>query len=165
MKKCAESSTGPLVEAPPEPKQLYPEPVPDATEVLALIQGSTFFAANRHGDLMPPSAPQIGLFYEDTRFLSQLELLVNSQTPLVLSSTIVDADSSRVELTVRGRPVTDDSLDIPVNTVYVHRYQLLGNDTFYETLEIQNFHNAEVTLTVELRFAADFMDIFQVRGL
>ncbi len=165
MKKCADNSIASLVEAPAEPKQLYPEPMLDATEVLALIQGSTFFAANRHGDLMPPSAPHIGLFYEDTRFLSQLELLVNTQKPLVLSSTTVDADSSRVELTVRGSSVTNDCLDIPVNTVYVHRYQLLGNDTFYDALEIQNFHNAEVMLTVELRFAADFMDIFQVRGL
>jgi glycogen debranching enzyme len=165
LNKCAEQATAPLMEAPPEPKQLYPEPLLDAVEMLALIHGSTFFAATRQGDLMPPGAPHIGLFYQDTRFLSQLELLVNSEKPLVLSCTTVDADSSRVELTVRGSSTADDSLDIPVNTVYLHREQLLASDCFYDTLEIENFYDAEVTLSVELRFAADFMDIFQVRGL
>jgi glycogen debranching enzyme len=153
------------MEPPPEPKQLYPEPLLDSVEMLALIQGSTFFAATRQGDLMPPGAPHIGLFYQDTRFLSQLELLVNSQKPLVLSCTTVDADSSRVELTVRGSSTSNDTLDIPVNTVYLHREQLLASDSFYDRLEIENFHDGEVTLSVELRFAADFMDIFQVRGL
>lgn len=165
MNKCAESSTAQLLESPPEPKRLYPEPPLDAVEMLALIQGSTFFAATRQGDLMPPGAPHIGLFYQDTRFLSYLELLVNGEKPLVLSCTTVDADSSRVELTVRGATPSDGTLDIPVNTVYVHREQLLARDSFYDMLEIENFHDAEVTLSVQLRFAADFMDIFQVRGL
>lgn len=165
MNNCAEIATAALMEAPPEPKQLYPEQLLDSVEILALIHGSTFFAASRQGDLMPPGAPHIGLFYQDTRFLSQLELLVNSEKPLVLSCTTVDADSSRIELTARGGPTASDCLDIPVNTVYVHREQLLASDSFFDTLEIENFYDAEVTLGIELRFAADFMDIFQVRGL
>ena len=165
MKRSAESSTALLVDPPMEPKLIYPEPLLDSTELLALIQGTTFFAANRLGDLMPPGAPHIGLFRQDTRFLSQLELIINGQKPLVLSSTAVDAHNSRVELTVRGGSVPGENLDLPVNTVYVHREQLLGSDHFYDVLEIESFHDEEVTLTVELRFAADFMDIFQVRGL
>lgn len=154
-----------LMEPPIEPKLAYPEPMLVSEEVLALIQGSTFFAATPHGDLMPPGAPHIGLFHNDTRFLSQFELRVNAQEPVVLSSTTVDADSSRVELTVRGGSVPGDNLDLPVNTVYVHREQQLDSDHFYDLLDIENFHDAEVTLNIEVRFAADFMDIFQVRGL
>jgi glycogen debranching enzyme len=160
-----ENPASPVMNPPKEPKLAYPEPLLFPLEPLALIRGTTFFAASRHGDLMPPGAPNIGLFYNDTRFLSELELRVNGQEPCVLSSTTVGADSSRVELTVRGGAVPGENLDLSVNTVYVHREQLLDSDHLYDVLEIQSFLNAEVTLTIELRFAADFMDIFQVRGL
>ncbi|HEX5236244.1 MAG TPA: glycogen debranching N-terminal domain-containing protein [Silvibacterium sp.] len=152
--------------APPEePKLAYPDPLPSSVEPIALIRGTTFFAATRGGDLLPPGAPQIGLFHNDTRFLSRFELRVNGQQPMALSSTTVDADNSRVELTVRGGSVPGENLDLPVNTVYIHREQLLDSARFYDVLELQSFHDQEVPLTIELRFAADFMDIFQVRGL
>jgi glycogen debranching enzyme len=155
----------PLIEPPTEPRLAYPESALVAAESLALIRGSTFFVSARQGDLTPPGAPHIGLFHGDTRFLSRFELLFNGREPLVLSSTAEGANSSRIELTVRGGTVPGENLDLPVNTIYVHREQLLNRDHFYDALEIQSFHEAEVKLIVELSFAADFMDIFQVRGL
>jgi glycogen debranching enzyme len=154
-----------LMGPPPEPKVLYPEPRLDAVEGLAIIRGTTFFAATGRGDLMPPGAPQVGLFSDDTRFLSQLELRVNGQRPIVLSSTTMGADMARVELTVRGGSLSGENLDLPINTIYFHREQLLDRNRLYDIFDIQNFHDAAVTLDVELLFAADFMDIFQVRGL
>jgi glycogen debranching enzyme len=154
-----------LLEPPIEPKLAYPEPMLVSAELLALIRGSTFFAAARQGDLAPAGAPHIGLFHNDTRFLSQFELFINAQEPVVLSSTTFGSDASRVELTARGGSVPGENLDLPVNTIYVHREQLLGQNCFYDVLEIQSFHDVEVTLAIELRFSADFMDIFQVRGL
>jgi glycogen debranching enzyme len=165
LNRSVESSSLNSVAPPKEPKLAYPDSPPGSVEPLALIRGTTFFAATRRGDLMPPGAPQIGLFHNDTRFLSHLELRVNGQEPIVLSSTTVDADNSRVELTVRGGSVPGENLDLPINTVYVHREQLLDSNHFWDVLEIQSFHDEEVPLTIELRFAADFMDIFQVRGL
>jgi glycogen debranching enzyme len=153
------------MDPPPEPKVLYPEPRLDAEEGLAIIRGSTFFAATRNGDLTPPGAPQVGLFCDDTRFLSHLELRVNGQEPIVLSSTTMGSDTARVELTVRGGSLAGNSLDLPINTVYIHREQLLDRDGLYDILDIRNYHDAEVALNLELLFAADFMDIFQVRGL
>jgi glycogen debranching enzyme len=153
------------MEPPVEPKVLYPEPRLDALEGLAIIRGTTFFAATRRGDLTPPGAPQVGLFCDDTRFLSHLELRVNDQEPIVLSSTTMGADMARVELTVRGGSQSGENLDLPINTIYIHREQLLDRNRLYDILDIQNFHDAAVSLNVELFFAADFMDIFQVRGL
>ncbi|MDQ1451006.1 MAG: hypothetical protein QOJ42_2593 [Acidobacteriaceae bacterium] len=153
------------MEPPPEPKALYPEPLLDAGDGLAIIRGSTFFAATRGGDLIPPGAPQVGLFCDDTRFLSHLELRINGQEPIVLSSTTMGADMARVELTVRGGSVSGENLDLPVNTVYVHREQLLDRDRLYDMLDVQNFYDAAITLMIEMVFGADFMDIFQVRGL
>jgi glycogen debranching enzyme len=152
--------------APPtEPKVAYPEPLLLDAEQLALIRGSTFFAGTREGDLTPPGAPHIGLFHDDTRFLSHLELRINGQKPIVLSSTTVGADAARIELTVRGGSVHGENLDLPINTIYVHREQLLYSDRFFDVLEIQSYHDGEAKLVFELLYAADFMDICQVRGL
>ena len=161
MRETAEANTSRLMDSPPEPKALYPEPSLDAVEGLAIIRGTTFFAATRRGNLTPPSAPQVGLFCDDTRFLSYLELRVNGQEPVVLSSTTMGADTARVELTVRGGSMSGENLDLPINTIYVHREQLLDRNRLYDILYIQNFHDAAVTLNIELLFAADFMDIFQ----
>jgi glycogen debranching enzyme len=165
LSRAGEPDTFRLMEPPPEPKVLYPEPMLQSDESLAIIRGTTFFAATLQGDVTPSGAPQVGLFCDDTRFLSLLELRVNGQEPIVLSSTTMGADMARVELTVRGGSVSGENLDLPVNTVYVHREQLLDHDRLYDVLEIQSFHSAEVRLTIELLFAADFVDIFQVRGL
>jgi glycogen debranching enzyme len=156
-----------LEPAPPpiEPKLAYPEPQLLDAEQLALIHGCTFFAGTREGDLTPPGAPHIGLFHDDTRFLSHLELRINGQKPIVLSSTTVGADAARIELTVRGGSINDDKLDLPLNTIYVHREQLLYGGNFFDVLEIQSYHDEEAKLVVELLYSADFMDIFQVRGL
>lgn len=165
MKNFIEGSTLPMTAPPEEPKAAYPNPLPGAIEPVSLIRGTTFFAATRHGNLMPPGAPHIGLFFNDTRFLSELELRVNGHEPVVLSSTTVGADSSRIELTVRGGAVPGENLDIPVNAIYLHREQQLDCAQLYDVVEIQSYVDAEVTLTIELRFASDFADIFQVRGL
>jgi glycogen debranching enzyme len=154
-----------LMEPPREPKVMYSQPRLDAEEGLSIIRGTTFCAATRSGDLMPPGAPQVGLFCDDTRFLSHLELRVNGQEPIVLSSTTMGADMARVELTVKGGSSAGDNLDLPVNTVYIHREQFLDRDRLYDVLNIRNFHHVDVMLNIEVFFAADFMDIFQVRGL
>ncbi|MBB5061090.1 glycogen debranching enzyme [Granulicella aggregans] len=152
------------IPAPPEPRVRYTEPHLSNVESLALIRGRTFFVSDRTGNLMPPSAPHVGLFREDTRYLSQIELLVNGHTPIVLSATTEGAYANRVELTVKGS-LPGEGLDIPVNTVFVHREQILENEGLHDMLQIQNFHNEKAHLVIEMTYDCDFMDIFQVRGI
>jgi glycogen debranching enzyme len=152
------------IAAPPEPRFLYTEPHLSNVESLELIRGRTFFASDRSGNLMPPGAPHVGLFREDTRYVSQIELLVNGHPPIVLSATTEGAYANRVELTVKGS-VPGEGLDIPINTVFVHREQILESESLHDILQIQNFHNENAHLVVEIIYDCDFMDIFQVRGV
>lgn len=152
------------IAAPPEPRFLYTEPHLSNVESLSLIRGRTFFVSDRSGNLMPPGAPHVGLFREDTRYLSQMELLVNGHPPVVLSATTEGAYANRVELTVKGS-VPGEGLDIPVNTVFVHREQILENEGLHDILQFQNFHSERAHLVIEITYNADFMDIFQVRGI
>jgi glycogen debranching enzyme len=152
------------IAAPAEPRSLYTEPHLSNVESLALIRGRTFFVSDRSGNLMPPGAPHVGLFREDTRYLSQIELLVNGHPPSVLSATTEGAYANRVELTVKGS-IPGEGLDIPVNTVFVHREQILESEGLHDILQIQNFHSEKAHLVIEITYDCDFMDIFQVRGI
>jgi glycogen debranching enzyme len=152
------------IAAPPEPRFLYTEPHLSNVESLALIRGTTFFVSDRNGNLMPPGAPHVGLFREDTRYLSQIELLVNGHPPIVLSATSEGGYANRVELTVKGS-LPGEGLDIPVNTIFVHREQILESEGLHDILRFQNFHSKKAHLVIEITYDADFMDIFQVRGI
>ena len=155
-----------LREMPPpvEPRLAYPEPHLSSSEILALIRGKTFLAANRMGDVMPPGHPHVGLFRDDTRYLSRLELLINGHPPAVLSSTTEGAYATHVEMTVEST-VHVQGLDFPVNSVYVRREQVLEDETLYDVFRLQSFHAQYVPLRIEVTYGADFMDIFQVRGI
>lgn len=149
---------------PPEPHIAYPEPHLSSSEMLALIRGKTFSTTNHKGNIMPPGAPHVGLFFDDTRYLSQMDLCVNGAPPVVLSCGTECAYASRIELTMRGS-LEAKGLDLPVNTIYVHREQLLERDTLFDLVHFENFYQARAKLRVEIAYDADFMDIFQVRGM
>ena len=152
------------VAPPPEPKIAYPEPHLANVDILALIRGKTFFTANHKGNLMPPGAPHVGLFRDDTRYLSQLELRINGHAPVPLSYSTEGAYVAQIEMTVKGT-LKGEGLDLPVNTIYVHREQLLESDVLYDVIHFENFHQERAKLLVEIDYDADFMDIFQVRGI
>ncbi len=150
--------------APKEPRLAYPGLHLENTEILALIRGKTFLAANQTGDVMPPGHPHVGLFRDDTRYLSRLELRINGHSPIVLSSNTEGSYVTRVEMTVKGA-VHAQGLDFPVNTVYARREQVLEEETLYDLLRLQSFYTEPVRLRIDATYGADFMDIFQVRGI
>ena len=152
------------IPAPPEPHEAYPEPQLGTTEITALVRGKTFLATDLAGNVTPPGHPNVGFFHDDTRYLSQLQLLVNGHPAVVLSSNTSDAYATRVEMTAKGS-IQSDGLDLPVNTLYIRREQVLEESSLHDVLHMQNFHVESVRLTVDLCFDVDFMDIFQVRGI
>ncbi|HEV2275454.1 MAG TPA: glycogen debranching N-terminal domain-containing protein [Acidobacteriaceae bacterium] len=156
-----------LKPAPPpvEPKIAYPEPQLDVERVLALICGTTFFAADSRGNLLPPGAPRVGLFRHDTRYLSELQLRFFGEDLVVLSCSTAESNNAKIEYMVRGGAFPGEGLDLPVNTIYVHREQVLGDEVLHDFVEIHSYHDQRLKVSVELNFDADFMDIFQVRGL
>ena len=58
----------------PEPRLVYQNAEPRKVNNLTLIDGKTFLSTTVAGDVMPPGAPDVGFFHDDTRFLSRLEL-------------------------------------------------------------------------------------------
>jgi len=156
-----------LIEIPspyPEPRIAYLNAEPRKVNNLTLIDGKTFLSTNFAGDIMPPGAPDVGFFHDDTRFLSRLELRVGGHRTVVLSSNTEQTFSSQIELTT-GQSTLRDTYEIPENTMHIRREQLLSSDVLYDYLTFENFNFQELELHVELAYEADFMDVFQVRGV
>ncbi len=158
---------GQLIEIPSphvEPRLAFQELEPRKVDNLTLIDGKTFSATNVGGDIHPPGSPDVGFFHDDTRFLSQLELRIGGHRTVVLSSSTEKTFSAQIELTT-GNITLRDSFDLPENTVHIRREQLLASETLFDRLTFENFNLTPVDFVVELLFDADFVDVFQVRGV
>jgi len=148
----------------PEPRLVYQNAEPRKVNNLTLIDGKTFLSTTIAGDIMPPGAPDVGFFHDDTRFLSRLELRVDGYRTVVLSSSTEQTFASQIELTT-GKSTMRETYEIPENTVHIRREQLLSSDTLFDNFSFENFNFHELELVVELAYEADFMDVFQVRGV
>ncbi|HEX6838789.1 MAG TPA: glycogen debranching N-terminal domain-containing protein, partial [Polyangia bacterium] len=138
-------------------------PVSGETEPLVLARGNAFCVTNQRGDIAPAGARDLGLFHDDTRHLSYLELYVSGGPPIVLSSETAAAASSQVDLALTDREF-GGFLDDPQNFLHIRRKQLLDR-TLVEQLTLTNHLRRPVELWLELRMGADFADVFEVRGV
>jgi glycogen debranching enzyme len=155
-----------LVEIPSpyvEPRIAFQSNEPRKVNNLTLIDGKTFLSTTVAGDISPAGAPDVGFFHDDTRYLSHMELRVGGHRSVVLSASTEKTFANQVELTTSTITLRD-SFDLPENTIHVRREQLLANDQFYDRLSFENFNLVPVSLTLEVRYGADFVDVFQVRG-
>jgi glycogen debranching enzyme len=146
-----------------EPRTIAGLNEPRKASNLTLIDGKTFLSVTKSGDIAPPGAPDAGLFFDDTRFLSELELRINNTGSVVLSASSERSYSATIELTT-GHLQMLNSFDLPENTLHIRREQLLVNDTFFDSIVMENFNPHAVELDVEITFDSDFVDVFQVRG-
>jgi glycogen debranching enzyme len=129
-----------------------------------LKDGEAFAVLDSHGDLGAIPDTTEGLFYRDTRFLSRLELRLQGQKLLLLSSTTHDDKAAlSVDLTNPDLQIGADKL--PRETVFIERTMFLWKAVCYERLSIKNFTQVSQKLTVDYLFDADFRDLFEIRGM
>jgi glycogen debranching enzyme len=132
-----------------------------------LKHGESFGVFGRSGEIRPGS--EQGLFHEGTRFLSQLEMTLDGQRPLVLNSTVRQDNALIVDLTNPdlvgdGESQTPGERLLPRDTIHLFTTCFLWEEVCYLQMRLHNFGVEPVDLRLQLRFAADFADIFEVRG-
>jgi glycogen debranching enzyme len=129
-----------------------------------LKHGDTFAVFDHYGDMYSEGPGDQGLYHEGTRFLSCFVLNIGQDRPLFLSSAIKeDNDVLSVDLTNRDC-APEGSVAIPRGTLHLARLKVLWQNACYECLSVKNYGMLHVTLLIRIRFDADFMDIFEVRG-
>lgn len=100
----------------------------------------------------------LGLFCQDTRFLSRLELQIEQQAPILLSS---DAQSGFALTALCANPHIGDR--IPAEMVGIQR-DIVLNGGLFEELTLTNYSTQPVRFELSLSFNADFVDLFEIRG-
>ena len=137
---------------------------PSDDRARVLKYGATFAVFDRLGDITHDGLGEQGIFHEGTRYLSELSLRLWKERPLLLSSTIepnnflFNADLANLDVS-RG-----DSVVIHRGTLHLLRSRFLWRSVAYEELTFMNYGLEPLHVPVTLFFAADFADIFEVRG-
>jgi glycogen debranching enzyme len=130
-----------------------------------LKHDETFAVLDRLGNIKQYGLGEEGLYHEGCRFLSRWEITVNHRQPMLLNS-MVRKDNSLLAVDLTTPDLYEEGrLVIPRGTVYIAREQFLWGGVHYEHLRLVNYGKYRVNLTLEIRFAADFADIFEVRGV
>jgi glycogen debranching enzyme len=125
----------------------------------------TFALVNRFGDLQRAGGNEQGLYHRGTRFLSRLELRIAQRRPLFLSSGMLDDNIVlAVDLSNPDLPLPNCDDLIPYGTLHVARSLLVRDGLYLQRLAITNHGAGALTVPLSLHFAADFVDIFEVRG-
>lgn len=113
---------------------------------------------NINGCVEEDSNSSLGLFCRDTRFLSLLELQIEKHTPILLSSTAQKGFALSV---LCANPYVENRLLAEV--IGIQR-EIVLNGGLFEELTITNYSRESVNFEISLTFAADFADLFQIRG-
>src|SRR5438105_6768656 len=130
-----------------------------------LKHGETFAVLDQFGDMVGGTGQPDGIYHQDTRFLSQLELRLNGDRPLLLSSNPAEDNSVLPVDLANADTVAADGSVLHRERIYVNRRQFIWRAAYYELLSIRNYDLRHHLVTLSIHFAADFVDVFEVRGL
>src|SRR4051794_70603 len=125
-----------------------------AEGIVTLVEGSAFCISNRSGEI-DPARPQ-GLFFRDTRFVSELRCTLNGVPPEPLAATAPDPFSGVFVL--RGHP----SHGHADSHLVLFRRRYVGRG-MREDLEIENYGEEAAFCSIEILVDADFADLFEVK--
>ena len=117
--------------------------------------GTTFLVCDSAGQVALGTE---GLYFQDARFLSMLELLLDGQQLLGLSS-LPSSPSDGVQIG------TNPTLEgVTRGTLALVRRRRLAEDGLVDEIAIENYGDHVATFQLEIRLAADFESIFQIKG-
>ena len=130
-----------------------------------LKSGDAFGLFDHSGDALDDPGSPHGLFFRDTRHLSRFILTVDGCRPVLLSSTPRD-DNVSLTFDLTNPDLRDAKGDVVLDhdLIQIRRVRFLWNGACHERLALRNFDLVARRLSLEIGFAADFADLFEVRG-
>jgi glycogen debranching enzyme len=131
-----------------------------------LKQDDIFAVFDPTGDATPwPGSPE-GIYYCDTRHVSTLYLTIAGERPILLSSTVRN-DNATLTCDLTNPDLFDHAgtLLLEHDLLHIRRSRFLWKTTSFERLIVRNYDVTPRIVRLELRFAADFADLFEVRGM
>ncbi len=135
----------------------------DRTRVLK--HGDTFAVLDRYGDILADRLGDQGLYHEGARHVSRLDTLIDGLRPLLLSSGL-DQDNLLLAVDLTNPDLSNNGhITVPRGSVHILRMILIWDGAMHQRLIIHNFGLKPFAARLSIRLAADFADIFEVRGV
>lgn len=130
-----------------------------------LKQGDTFAVFDHNGDsIAGPGSPE-GIYDHDTRYLSHFYLTVDGARPMLLSSTLRNDNATLTcDLTNPDLYDSNERCHLEHDLIHIRRTRFLWNATCFERVMVRNFDSSPQRIKLGIAFAADFADLFEVRG-
>ena len=130
-----------------------------------LKHGDLFGLFDPNGDaLAGPDSPE-GLYAYDTRHLSHFYLALEGTRPMLLSSTLRN-DNAMLTCDLTNPDLHDaaGALVLEHDRIHIRRSRFLWQDSCHERLVVRSFDTMPRRVRLGLAYAADFVDLFEVRG-
>ncbi|MBX3073103.1 amylo-alpha-1,6-glucosidase [Candidatus Obscuribacterales bacterium] len=127
---------------------------------LVLKNGAHFLVMDESGLMPDGTSYGYGLYKDDTRYLSMLDMSLNGHSPVLLSASTDEGYAGRF---LYGNAA--DSASGAAEQQIMLKRDVVVNDGVFEKLTVTNFGNSAIDVTLEIKFASDYADMFEVRGM
>lgn len=145
-----------------------------------LKNGGHFMVMDELGMMQEKAGFGHGLYFEDTRYLSEWDFRLNGTQPALLSSSTADGYAGRFLYgnrmlpgdTNQGMPKDAYALpsqksklsDVLAQNLLLQR-DIVISDVVRERSILTNYGEREVTVKLSISFGSDYADMFEVRGI
>ncbi|TMA80079.1 MAG: amylo-alpha-1,6-glucosidase [Deltaproteobacteria bacterium] len=130
-----------------------------------LSHGDLFAVFDVSGDVPSAGLEDLGVFFHGTRHLDRLELYVNRELPHFLASHVTADNVELVTDLTNADVIVGEHVQIPRDTIAIRRVKTLAHDRLHERIELRNYYPEPVRCELLIRMHADFIDIFELRGI
>jgi glycogen debranching enzyme len=128
-----------------------------------LKHGDTFAVFDQNGDAIGAPGNSEGVYHRDTRHLSHLLVTIDGLRPILLNSTLRD-DNAVLLCDLTNPELVRPEETIAQDLLHIRRTRFVWNGRVFERLALRNFDARPREFRLRIDFAADFADIFEVRG-
>ncbi|MCR8849857.1 amylo-alpha-1,6-glucosidase [Rossellomorea sp. SC111] len=126
-------------------------------------ENNLFLLTDEQGDITSEHSYGLGLYKNDTRYLSKLNVKINNEKPILLHSDGSENYMSTILLT-NPHQEEDGNLILWRESVEIERKRFIYGDVLYETIKTKNYYPKPVSFELNIRVDVDFNDMFIVRG-
>ncbi|MDH6374474.1 glycogen debranching enzyme [Paenibacillus sp. PastF-3] len=126
-------------------------------------ENDLFLMTDKSGDIPDNDQSGLGLYTRDTRFLSRMEIRINNQRPILLSSAADENYISTIRLT-NPHMEEDGKLILWRESVEIERTRFIYESALYETFKLTSYYPKAIQFDFSVLLDADFTDMFVIRG-
>ncbi len=127
--------------------------------VLTINQGNTFMVTQPDGQITADG--ELGVFAEDTRFVSYYAIFANGLPWMRINSSTTSYATARVYLT-NPEIETEDGMIAPGTLALV--LNRVASNGIHEDIDITNYGLHPVKFNLEIAMRSDFADIYEVKA-